>query len=111
MDVGQLRFLDSYQYMGMGLDKLVDSFGGKLALTVKHFTERGYALDKLSFYSVKTLFSVLLDRFERIKCVYIMTYYLRGGLIPSVEQSHLLYSSRLQSFHQPCVYLYGTLVI
>ncbi|GBB90497.1 hypothetical protein RclHR1_17490003 [Rhizophagus clarus] len=30
MDVGQLRFLDSFQHMGMGLDKLVKCLGGKI---------------------------------------------------------------------------------
>ncbi|CAI2201373.1 9333_t:CDS:2, partial [Funneliformis geosporum] len=38
MDVGQLRFLDSFQHMEMGLDKLVECLGGKIEkflLTVK----------------------------------------------------------------------------
>ena len=30
MDVGQLRFLDSFQHMGMGLDKLVECLSGKI---------------------------------------------------------------------------------
>ncbi|CAG8742863.1 32039_t:CDS:2, partial [Racocetra persica] len=48
MDIGQLRFLDSFQHMGMGLDKLVEWLGGKLKkfpLTVKHFTKKGYILE------------------------------------------------------------------
>src|SRR5205807_5496915 len=50
MDVGQFRFLDCYQHMAMGLNKLVESLGGKLEnfpLTVKYFTKKGYSLDKL----------------------------------------------------------------
>ena len=50
MDVGQLRFLDSFQYMEMGLDKLVEYLGGKLKkfpLTVRYFTEKGYSIDKI----------------------------------------------------------------
>ena len=37
--------------MAMGLDKLVESFGGKLEklpLSVKHFTEKGYSLDQIN---------------------------------------------------------------
>ena len=52
MDVGQLRFLDSFQHMEMGLDKLVECLGGKLekfSLTVKHFTEKGYSIEKIKW--------------------------------------------------------------
>jgi hypothetical protein len=46
----QLRFLDSFQHMGMGLDKLVECLGGKIEkfpLTVNYFTEKGYSIDKI----------------------------------------------------------------
>ncbi|CAG8585501.1 17933_t:CDS:2 [Acaulospora morrowiae] len=51
MDVGQFRFLDSFQHMEIGLNKLVETFGGKLEklpLSVKHFTEKGYSLDQIN---------------------------------------------------------------
>ncbi|CAG8536629.1 4995_t:CDS:2 [Acaulospora morrowiae] len=50
MDVGQFRFLDSFQHMSMGLDKLVESLGKnleKFPLTVKYFTNKGYSIDKI----------------------------------------------------------------
>jgi hypothetical protein len=50
MDVGQLQFLDSFQHIGMGLDKLVECLGGKLKkfpLTIRYFTEKGYSIDKI----------------------------------------------------------------
>ena len=50
IDVGQLQFLDSFQYMGMGLDKLVKYLGGnieKFPLTIRYFTEKGYSIDKI----------------------------------------------------------------
>jgi hypothetical protein len=50
MDVGQLRFLDSFQHMAMGLDKLVACLGEnpeKFPLTVKHFTAKGYSIEKI----------------------------------------------------------------
>ena len=59
MDVGQLRFLDSFQHMGMGLDKLVECLGGKLKkfpLTVKYFTEKGYSIDKIKLLFRKCVF-------------------------------------------------------
>ncbi|CAG8496309.1 16385_t:CDS:2, partial [Racocetra fulgida] len=43
IDVGQLRFLDSFQHMVMGLDKLVECLSGKLEkfpLTIKHFIKK-----------------------------------------------------------------------
>ena len=60
MDVGQLQFLDSFQHMGMGLDKLVECLGGKLKkflLTVKYFTEKGYSIDKIKLLLRKGVFS------------------------------------------------------
>src|SRR5271154_5285187 len=59
MDVGQLRFLDSFQHMSMGLDKLVESLGGKLKkflLTVRHFTDKGYSLDQIKLILRKGIF-------------------------------------------------------
>ena len=50
MDVGQLRFLDSFQHMGMSLENLVAYLEGKLEkfpLTVKYFTEKGYSIEKI----------------------------------------------------------------
>ncbi|CAB5395194.1 unnamed protein product [Rhizophagus irregularis] len=59
MDVGQLRFLDSFQHMGMGLDKLVECLGGKLekfTLTVRYFTEKSYSIDKIKLLFRKGVF-------------------------------------------------------
>ena len=59
MDVGQLRFLDSFQHMGIGLDKLVECLGGKLKkfpLTVRYFTEKGYSIDKIKLLFQKDVF-------------------------------------------------------
>jgi hypothetical protein len=59
MDVGQLRFLDSFQHMGMGLDKLVECLGGKIEkfpLTVNYFTEKGYSIDKIKLLFRKGVF-------------------------------------------------------
>ena len=59
MDVGQLRFLDSFQHMGMGLDKLVECLGGKIEkfpLTVRYFTEKGYSIDKIKLLFRKGVF-------------------------------------------------------
>ncbi|CAI2198080.1 19333_t:CDS:2, partial [Funneliformis geosporum] len=59
MDVGQLRFLDSFQHMGMGLDKLVECLGGKLEkfpLTIKYFTEKGYSIEKIKLLLRKGIF-------------------------------------------------------
>ena len=59
MDVGQFRFLDSFQHMGMGLDKLVKSLDEKLEkfpLTVKYFTEKGYSIDKIKLLFRKGVF-------------------------------------------------------
>ncbi|GET55307.1 uncharacterized protein LOC114539009 [Rhizophagus irregularis DAOM 181602=DAOM 197198] len=59
MDVGQLRFLDSFQHMAMGLDKLVACLGEnpeKFPLTVKHFTEKGYSMDKIKLLFRKGVF-------------------------------------------------------
>ncbi|PKK65417.1 hypothetical protein RhiirC2_715563 [Rhizophagus irregularis] len=59
IDVGQLRFLDSFQHMGMGLDKLVECLGGKLekfTLTVRYFTEKSYSIDKIKLLFRKGVF-------------------------------------------------------
>ncbi|CAG8812782.1 13291_t:CDS:1, partial [Racocetra persica] len=59
IDVGQLRFLDSFQHMGMELDKLVECLGRKLekfTLTVKHFTEKGYLIEKIELLFRKGVF-------------------------------------------------------
>ena len=50
INVEQLQFLDSFQHMGMELDKLVECLGGKIekfSLTVNYFTEKGYSIDKI----------------------------------------------------------------
>ena len=72
MDVGQLHFLDSFQHMNMGLDKLVEAMGGKLEkfpLTVKHFTNKGYTLDQIKFLFRKGVFPYdwtnSWDKFEK----------------------------------------------
>ncbi|CAI2175054.1 16944_t:CDS:2, partial [Funneliformis geosporum] len=59
MDVGQLRFLDSFQHMAMGLDKLVACLGEnpeKFPLTVKHFTAKGYSIEKIKLLFRKGVF-------------------------------------------------------
>ena len=50
MDVSQLRFLDSFQYIAIGLNKLVVYLKEKLEkfpLIVRYFTEKGYSIDKI----------------------------------------------------------------
>src|SRR5215216_1042149 len=73
MDVGQLRFLDSFQHMGMGLDKLVECLGGKIEkfpLTVNYFTEKGYSIDKIKLLFRKGVFPYdwtnAWEKFDRI---------------------------------------------
>ncbi|CAJ0634281.1 10391_t:CDS:2 [Entrophospora sp. SA101] len=59
MDVGQLRFLDSFQHMSMGLDKLVECMNGnleKFPLTKKHFADKGYSLEQIKFLFRKGVF-------------------------------------------------------
>ncbi|CAG8537417.1 6924_t:CDS:2 [Funneliformis mosseae] len=59
MNVGQFQFLDSFQHMGMGLDKLVKCLGGKIEkfpLTVNYFTEKGYLMDKIKLLFRKGIF-------------------------------------------------------
>ena len=74
MDVSQLRFLDSFQHMAMGLDKLVACLGEnpeKFPLTVKYFTEKGYSIDKIKLLFRKGVFSYdwtnSWDKFDRIE--------------------------------------------
>ena len=59
MDVGQLRFLDSFQHMAMALDKLVKCLGRKIEkfpLTVKYFTKKGYSIDQIKLLLRKGVF-------------------------------------------------------
>ncbi|CAJ0924949.1 14384_t:CDS:2, partial [Entrophospora sp. SA101] len=72
MDVGQLRFLDSFQHMSMGLEKLVATMDGnleKFPLTIKHFTDKGYTLDQIKFLFRKGVFPYdwtnSWDKFEK----------------------------------------------
>ncbi|CAB5395097.1 unnamed protein product [Rhizophagus irregularis] len=73
MDVGQLRFLDSFQHMAMGLDNLVACLGEnpeKFPLSVKHFTEKGYSIDKIKLLFRKGVFPYdwtnAWEKFDRI---------------------------------------------
>ncbi|CAG8590608.1 3780_t:CDS:2, partial [Cetraspora pellucida] len=72
IDVGQFRFLDSFQHMAMVLDKLVKCLGNtleKFPLTVKHFTEKRYSLDQIKLLIRKGVFSYdwinSWDKFKR----------------------------------------------
>ncbi|CAI2197614.1 318_t:CDS:1, partial [Funneliformis geosporum] len=59
IDVGQLRFLDSFQHKKIGLDKLVECLGEKLEkfpLTVKYFTEKCYLIEKIKLLLRKEIF-------------------------------------------------------
>lgn len=59
LDVGQFRFLDSYQHMSMPLDMLVSCLGNKqkkFPLTVTHFTKKGYSLDQIKLLFRKGVF-------------------------------------------------------
>ncbi|CAG8856241.1 23848_t:CDS:1, partial [Gigaspora margarita] len=82
MNVSQFRFLDSYQHMAMGLDKLVESLDRKLEkfpLTIKYIIEKGYSLDKIRLLLRKEVFPYnwtnSWDKFDRTSLPHRKDFY------------------------------------
>src|SRR5438132_8036111 len=56
MKVGQLKYIDSLQFMNNSLANLTKNLNGEHPITTKHFTKLGYSLDQIALVSRKGVY-------------------------------------------------------